>query len=513
MRTDDIEKIHGSPSLHSMSQHELTTSSSNDPIKETIPGPQPQTRLRRWITKLSSVEARGIEPVPLEEREPVTSSTSLHMMLLWFSMSLATNNIIVGSMGTLVLGLSFKDAAICAVLGNLVGTTTIGYMSTWGPRSGNRTLIVARYFMGYYPSKVCISLNILTNLGYSMVNCVTGGQILSRISGGHISVLVGIVVVAFSSWTMAMFGMRIFQIYERFAWLPQLMVLCVMLGSAGPHFDFTVHTPVSPGRLNAKRVTFFSLALSVALAWAPLAADYYVYYPPHVKRWRTFAVTVLGSAQAMMITLLLGIGLGTMMASSPTYLTKYGSTPGGLLMAAYDALGGFGKFCAVINVLALVANNTPGAYSMGMNFQMLGGFFWRIPQPIFTTLATVIYTACAMGGRNSLYEVFKGFLPLIGYWVMIWLVVVIEEDVFFRRLKGYDWSAWNSPQRLPVGIAAGVSFLVGWAGAIIGMNQAYYSGLLAHVTSGADLGLWIGAAFTAVVFPPLRAMELWYFRR
>lgn len=253
------------------------------------------------------------------------------------------------------------------------------------------------------------------------------------------------------------------------------MVLCVMLGSAGPHFDFEIHTPVSRGRLNAKRVTFFSLALSVALAWAPLAADYYVYYPPHVKRWRTFAVTVLGSAQAMAITLLLGIGLGTMMASTPTYLTKYGSTPGGLLMAAYDALGGFGKFCAVINVLALVANNTPGAYSMGMNFQMLGGVFWRIPQPIFTTLATVIYTACAMGGRNSLYEVFKGFLPLIGYWVMIWLIIVIEEDVLFRRLKGYDWSAWNTPQRLPVGIAAGVSFIVGWAGAIIGMVSYKFS--------------------------------------
>lgn len=48
-----------------------------------------------------------------------------------------------------------------------------------------------------------------------MVNCVVGGQILSRVSGGQISVLVGIVVVAVSSWVMAMFGMRIFQIYER----------------------------------------------------------------------------------------------------------------------------------------------------------------------------------------------------------------------------------------------------------------------------------------------------------
>jgi purine-cytosine permease-like protein len=70
--------------------------------------------------------------------------------------------------------------------------------------------------MGYYPSKICSALNILTNLGYCMVNCVTGGQILSRVSGGHISVLVGIVVVALSSWAMAIFGMRIFQIYERY---------------------------------------------------------------------------------------------------------------------------------------------------------------------------------------------------------------------------------------------------------------------------------------------------------
>lgn len=247
------------------------------------------------------------------------------------------------------------------------------------------------------------------------------------------------------------------------------MVLCVMLGSAGPHFDFNVHTKYSQEHLNAKRVTYFSLCVSVALAWAPLAADYYVYYPPHVKRWKTFAVTFLGCGQAMVITLLIGNGIGTILASSPSYIVKYGNTPGGLLMTAYDSLGGFGKFCAVINVLALVANNTPGAYSMGMNFQMLGAWFQRIPQPIFTTLTTVIYTACAMGGRNSLYQIFKSFLPLIGYWVIIWIVIVIEEDFFFRRAIGYDWAAWDNPQKLPMGIAAGVAFLIGWGGAIVGM--------------------------------------------
>lgn len=69
--------------------------------------------------------------------------------------------------------------------------------------------------MGYHPSKVCCSLNILTNLGYGMINCMIGGQLLSKLSGEAVSVIVGIIIVALASWTMATFGMRIFQIYER----------------------------------------------------------------------------------------------------------------------------------------------------------------------------------------------------------------------------------------------------------------------------------------------------------
>ena len=69
--------------------------------------------------------------------------------------------------------------------------------------------------MGWYPSKVCCVLNIFTNLGYSMVNSVVGGQVLSVVSGGHLSVLVGIVIVAVTSWAMALFGMKIFALYER----------------------------------------------------------------------------------------------------------------------------------------------------------------------------------------------------------------------------------------------------------------------------------------------------------
>ena len=248
------------------------------------------------------------------------------------------------------------------------------------------------------------------------------------------------------------------------------MALCVMAGTAWPQFDFHTSTSDdSPERINAKRLTFFSLCLSISLAWVPLGADYYVYYPPDIKRWKTFSVTVLGSWLSMVITLLMGVGLGTGVAHNPTWATAYDGTPGGLLMAAYGRLGSFGSFWAVINVVGVIANNAPGSYSMSMNFQMLGNYWQKIPRPVFTVLTTVIYAGCAIGGRNSLYSIFKGFLPLIGYWIIIWFMVIVEHELFFQRGRDYDWSIWNNRRKLPVGIAAGIAFLVGWAGAIVGM--------------------------------------------
>jgi hypothetical protein len=135
----DLEK--SSPSMQSVSQFELENTPSSE-LKEPLPDTKHQSTWRRFVSALKGGgESRGIEPVPLEERQPVTASTSLHMLLMWFSMTLATNNIIVGSMGTFVFGLSFKDAALCAVFGNLLGVCTVGYVSSWGPISGNRTLV------------------------------------------------------------------------------------------------------------------------------------------------------------------------------------------------------------------------------------------------------------------------------------------------------------------------------------------------------------------------------------
>jgi purine-cytosine permease-like protein len=75
--------------------------------------------------------------------------------------------------------------------------------------------VVGRYFMGYYPSKICTLLNIVLMVGYCTIDCIIGGQVLSAVSGGTMTIAVGVVVVAIVVLVIAVFGLKVFNEYER----------------------------------------------------------------------------------------------------------------------------------------------------------------------------------------------------------------------------------------------------------------------------------------------------------
>jgi purine-cytosine permease-like protein len=200
----------------------------------------------------------------------------------------------------------------------------------------------------------------------------------------------------------------------------------------------------------------------------------------------------------------IGIGLGSGLANNPTWAAGFGNGGvGGLITAAYQPLGRFGDFCAIILGLGVAANMIPGNYSAAFCIQLLAPQTQALPRVFWNTIATIVYIVCAIAGRNQLLTIFLNFLPLIGYWTIIWITITLEEQVIFRRTRGYVWSDWDQPSKLPIGIAAFSSFLVGWAGAILCMSQAYYVGPIAKMVP-ADMGLPVAAAWTAIVYPGFR---------
>lgn len=243
--------------------------------------------------------------------------------------------------------------------------------------------------------------------------------------------------------------------------------------------------------LAGNRLSYFFLCASGPLGWAPASADFYSYYPQSTSRFATAAMTTSGITVGKLFIEFLGIGLASGVATMPSWAAALDHSAGALVAQGFAPLGGFGKFCAVVLALCVASNNIPGTYAAALNFQMLGRWFAKVPRPIWSTVAVVIFTVCAIAGRTHLFSIFLNFLSLIGYWVIIWIAITLEEEFIFRKSRGgYDWDRWADKAYLPVGYAALLSFLVGWAGAIICMYQTYYTGPIAKlVGNGADVGL------------------------
>lgn len=226
----DLEKnIEKHETEVSIDEHGSTASPVPTPH---IPVPNKFHRFNSRIEALGGLEARGIVRVEENERHEISWLRYIHMAIMWFSANISANNLAVGLLGPQLFGLSFLDSAMCAFGGIIVGSAVTAYMSTWGAQSGNRTMvsetayhrlgirltrtkIVARFFMGYWPAKLTCILNMILMIGYGVIDAIIAGQILSAVSGGSMTIVVGIVVTALISWVVALFGMGPFHIYER----------------------------------------------------------------------------------------------------------------------------------------------------------------------------------------------------------------------------------------------------------------------------------------------------------
>jgi purine-cytosine permease-like protein len=182
------------------------------------------------------------------------------------------------------------------------------------------------------------------------------------------------------------------------------------------------------------------------LAWSPAACDFYVYFPPTAKRWKVFMSVLVGLSLGSIFPVLIGIGLGSGTLVYDDWSAAAETSTGSLLRVALSPLGRFGDFCCVLLALGLISNNVPGIYSSALSFQLLGRWFASIPRVIWVFVSII-----------------SNFLPLMGYWTLMWIAMTFEDEFLFRRKRGgYNWDDWNTPSALPIGIAALVSFCIGW---------------------------------------------------
>ncbi|KAF5318548.1 hypothetical protein D9619_010745 [Psilocybe cf. subviscida] len=462
---------------------------------------QPKSFARRLATW--GVELRGIEPVSVEER---TDTQYNKICWVFCSSNLTILTFSAGSLGPAVFGLNVADSCIVIVTVILFCAIFPAYFATWGASLGMRQMVLARYSFGYYGVIVPCVLNLLGVFGFSAANCIVGGQALASVTNGHLSWTVGIIIFTLISVIVSFFGYKFLHWYERIAWIPILATFIVILGLGGKHLGNP--SPLTPITVSAI-LGFAGTQAGLMIAWAGYAADYATYLQPYGTSRRIFLYAYAGLAMPTIFTGCIGAAIAGVAGSVPSWNDAYaGGNVGGLLNAVLEPAGDFGKFLTVILSFSVAANLASTFYSSSLNFQVIIPRLVVVPRYVFTLITAAIVLAISIVGAHRFYTAISNFLGLFGYWVAVFVSVLLIEHLIFRsnNFVDYDTDAWNVPGRLPSGLAAiGCGFLT-FGLVVPTISQVWFTGPIARTTG--DLGFEVALVLSALLYLPLRWLEI-----
>jgi NCS1 nucleoside transporter family len=410
--------------------------------------------------------------------------------------------------GTQSFGLSLRDASLVILFFTLISTLPVAYMCTWGPKTGMRQLVQARFSFGKYFVSILVLLNLATLTGFCVVDSIIGGQALSAVKSGEtISATVGIVIISLLALVIAFFGFQVLHHYERWAWIPALIALIIATGCGGKGLSQQVEAPAATA---SQILSFGSLVAGFMLPWAALASDFSTYMHPKAPPMRIAAYTYVGLALPTILLMTLGAAMGGATPNNPEWKAGYDvNAASGVLAAMLHPAGGFGRFVTIVLGFSMLGNLSATMYSITLNLQMLVPWLFRIPRVIFSIVITAIVIGVAVEAAKSFFVNLENFLGVIGYWSAAFIGIILVEHLLFRRgsFIAYtkDDEAWDDMRKLPWGIAAVTAGIVCLGLLVPGMSQIWFTGPIGRETG--DIGFEVAFALSALAYVPFRFLE------
>src|ERR1700755_1052597 len=246
-----------------------------------------------------SVETHGIAPVPGDRRY----GTPRRLFAVWFAPQVNMTGVFTGALA-IVLGLGFWLGVLAMVIGTLLGALVVGYLSTWGPRTGTGQLPISRMAFGgtvVLPA----ALQWLSSIAWDALVGLFGGEALAVLLGipfwGAVLIVLGV------QGAGGFFGYEMIHRIQA--------VLTVVLFTTFVVFAVKLvggHQIVTPASVHGADlagafVLEVTLAFSLAVSWASYAADFSRYLPADSSRARVFGFTFAGIVLAY--TFIQGIGI------------------------------------------------------------------------------------------------------------------------------------------------------------------------------------------------------------
>jgi len=374
------------------------------------------------------------------------------------------------------LGLGFWFGMIAMVVGTLLGSLVVGYLSTWGPRTGTAQLPSSRMAFGggvVLPA----ALQWLSSIAWDALVGLFGGEALALLLG--IPFWVGVLLLLAVQGVVGYFGYEIINRLQAVLTVVLFVTFVVFAVKLVGGHDVVTSTTLGGADLAGQFVLMVTISLSLTVSWASYASDFSRYLPERSSRLSVFANTFGGMFVAYVFVQGIGVAAGTLV-----------SEPGHTADGVRSVMGGgfLGGLALLVIALASIGSGVMNDYSGSLALQTLGV---RVRRP----MSSVVVTVAAFGLILWLHaadsaERFQNVLLFVSYWIPAFAAVVAVD--WWVRSRGRDTvdPALEHTERTDAAVAI-ATFVVAYLVAIPFMNTSIFVGWFAEKWHGADIAYFV----------------------
>ncbi|MGO1167537.1 MAG: purine-cytosine permease family protein [Janibacter sp.] len=386
---------------------------------------------------LGALEQRGIEPVPVSERQ----GNPLELFWVWFAANISVLGLPLG-VSLVALGLSVWQALVVAVIGAGGSFAVVGLISISGRRGGAPSLTLSRAVFGTRGNAGPTAVALLSRLGWETVNTSTAAlavvTIVSLVAGtggdAKSAPAVAVIGVAlFVAFTVAVSGMghaAILVVQKWATWIFGAANLLI-LGFLVVQIDWQLISTAPGADLAAVLTGIGMIAAGTGIGWANSGADMARYQAPTVRA----SSLVMSAAAGAGIPLVIMIGMGSMLGASDSAIVGSANP----LDSIRDTLPTpLAVAYLLVSFVGLLLSNHLSVYSAGLTTLTLGLRIRRVyavvVDVVVTTSASLLFLLVAEG----FYGPFITFISLLAVPVSAWVGIFLVDMI---RRRDYDGEA------------------------------------------------------------------------
>jgi NCS1 family nucleobase:cation symporter-1 len=432
-----------------------------------------------------SVETHGIAPIAEDQRY----GSPARLFTVWFAPQVNMTGIFTGALA-IVLGLGFWLGLLAMVIGTVLGSLVVGYLSTWGPRTGTGQVPNSRMAFGggvVLPA----ALQWLGSIAWDALVGLFGGEALAVLLG--IPFWIAVLIVMGVQGAAGFFGYEVIhrmQAVLTVVLFTTFVVFAVKLVAGHP--IITAATVQGPDLVGAF-ILEVTIAFSIAVSWASYASDFSRYLPADSSRMRVFGYTFAGMALAYIFVE--GIGIAAADVVSEHTAEGVRSVMGGGLL---------GGLALVVIALASIGSGVMNDYSGSLALQTMGV---RVRRPVSAIIVTVPAFALILWLHAADTATrFQDVLLLVSYWIPGFVSIVVID--WLVRIRG---RASINPAEEPTdrrdAVAAVIVFVLAYAASIPFMYTSLLQGAVAKAWHGADIAYFVNLLVAAVLYGGYRLLR------